>query len=74
MADEKILLKNLEMLRKVHGISVDTLMTEFGYSRDTYYRGWQRGNIKREDIVKLHEKFGVSTDCILDVAPLTISG
>lgn len=74
MAEEKIVLKNLEILRKANGITVDDLMKRFGYNRDTYYRGWQRGNIKRDDIIKLHELFGVSTDCILDLSPISISG
>jgi DNA invertase Pin-like site-specific DNA recombinase len=74
MAEEKIMLKNLEILKNAHGMSVDELMSNFGYSRDTYYRAWQKGNIKRADIIKLHELFNVSTDCILDVVPLTISG
>lgn len=71
---EKIMLKNLETLRKANNLTVDELMKKFGYSRDTYYRGWQSGIIKRDDIIALHRFFGVSTDCILDVAPLKISG
>ena len=71
---EKISLNNLETLRKANGMTVDELMSKLGYSRDTYYKGWQSGNIKASDLLKLHDLFGVSTDCILDITPLTISG
>ena len=71
---ENIMLRNLDTLRKVNNLTVDELMKKVGHSRDTYYRGWQSGNIKRSDIIALHEYFGVSTDCILDITPLTVSG
>ena len=71
---EKISLKNLETVRKINGMTVDELMSKFGYSRDTYYRVWQTGNIKASNIIKLSQLFGVSADCILDITPLKISG
>lgn len=71
---EKIMLRNLETLRKVNNLTVDELMSQFGYSRDTYYRVWQAGNIKASNIIKLSQLFGVSADCILDLVPLKISG
>lgn len=74
MAEEKIMLKNLEALRNAHNMTVEELTSKIGCSRSTYYQSWQKGIIKSADIIKLHELFGVSTDCILDVAPLSISG
>lgn len=71
---EKITLKNLEALRKVRNITIDDLMAEFGYSRDTYYKIWQTGNIKAKDLIRLHNFFGVSVDCLLDITPIRISG
>lgn len=73
MADN-FALKNLETLRKANNVTVDELMRHFGYDRSTYYQSWQKGIIKGRDIIGLHDYFGVSTDCILDVKSLTITG
>jgi hypothetical protein len=73
-------LKNLEALRKVNGYSVEELMTKLGRNendannRNAYYYWLKTGQIKVADIIKLHDLFGVSADCILDLAPLTITG
>ena len=71
---ETVALKNLEILRKSRNMSVDELMKMFGYDRSTYYQAWQKGKIKAKDIIELHNFFGVSTDCILDVKPIKIVG
>lgn len=71
---ETVALKNLDALRKLKNMTVDELMETFGYDRSTYYQSWQKGKIKSKDIVKLHDFFGVSTDCILDVKPIEIVG
>ena len=71
---EKIKFENLELLRKSRNMTVEDLMNHFGYDRATYYQSWLKGNIKMKDIIKLHEFFNVSTDCILDIKPITILG
>ena len=70
-------LKNLEKLRSAHGFTVEELMIKLGKDencRNTYYYWLRTGQIKTLDLIKLHDLFGVSTDCILDITPLTISG
>lgn len=77
MAEKNVKYPNLEILRKANSMTVDSLMEQFGYSRDTYYRTWQNtetGNIKSSDLIKLHKIFDVSVDCILGLKPLTITG
>lgn len=77
--------KNLETLRKAKGYTVEELIRNVSVLngsdvnddsrlRNKYYR-WQDGaNIAVADMIALHQIFGVSVDCILDVKPLEISG
>ncbi|MBO5449766.1 MAG: hypothetical protein J5994_10650 [Ruminococcus sp.] len=67
-------LKNLEILRKAHNMTVDELMTKIGKenSRSTYYTWLKTGQIKVCDIKKLHALFNVTSDCILDIVPIKI--
>ena len=72
--------KNLETLRKAKGYTVEELIrnvsnvNDDSRLRNKYYR-WQDGaNIAVADMIALHQIFGVSVDCILDVKPLEISG
>ena len=77
MKDKSVRFQNIEKLRKLSGLSVEQLMAKFGYSRDTYYRVWQNpesGSLQAPDIIRLHELFGVSTDCILDIVPIKVNG
>lgn len=67
--------KNLEMLRRTHGMTVGELMNKIGCAdcRSKYYNWQNGGNIKIADIIALHNIFCVSTDCILDVKPIQVS-
>ena len=75
MSDVKY--RNLEALRKANGMTVEELMSKVGgFDRTTYYRVWQsvpNGNIRNSELVKLHEIFNVSTDCILGLKSLQIT-
>lgn len=76
---ETIKLRNLETLRRANGLTVDKLLTAIGRNcesdcRNIYYNWQKTGQVKVSDLIKLHEFFGVSVDCLLDLAPLTITG
>ena len=71
--------ENLETLRKAKGFTVEELIQKVSEEngmrtcddsklRNKYYR-WQNGGN-----IALHKIFGVSTDCILGIKPLEISG
>ena len=77
--------ENLETLRKAKGYTVEELIRNVsvlnGSSvnddsklRNKYYRWQNGGNIAVVDMIALHKIFGVSTDCILGIKPLEISG
>ena len=77
--------KNLETLRKAKGYTVEELIRNVSMLngsnvnddsklRNKYYRWQNGGNIAVVDMIALHKIFGVSTDCILGIKPLEISG
>ena len=77
--------KNLETLRKAKGYTVEELIRNVSVLngsnvnddsklRNKYYRWQNGGNIAVVDMIALHKIFGVSTDCILGIKPLEISG
>ena len=77
--------ENLETLRKAKSYTVEELIRNVsvlnGSSvnddsklRNKYYRWQNGGNIAVVDMIALHKIFGVSTDCILGIKPLEISG
>ena len=77
--------ENLETLRKAKGYTVEELIRNVSMLngsnvnddsklRNKYYRWQNGGNIAVVDMIALHKIFGVSTDCILGIKPLEISG
>lgn len=77
--------KNLETLRKAKGYTVEELIRNVSVLtgsnvnddsrlRNKYYRWQNGGNIAVVDMIALHKILGVSTDCILGIKPLEISG
>ena len=77
--------KNLETLRKAKGYTVEELIRNVSMLngsnvnddsklRNKYYRWQNGGNIAVVDMIALHKIFGVSTDCILGIKPLEVSG
>ena len=77
--------ENLETLRKAKGYTVEELIRNVSMLngsnvnddsklRNKYYRWQNGGNIAVVDMSALHKIFGVSTDCILGIKPLEISG
>ncbi len=77
--------ENLETLRKAKGYTVEELIRNVSVLngsnvnddsklRNKYYRWQNGGNIAVVDMIALHKIFGVSTDCILGIKPLEISG
>ena len=65
--------RNIEILRKSRGLTVAEMMKELGHTREMYYQSWKKGSIKLKEILQLHDFFGVSTDCILDLTELEVS-
>ena len=77
--------ENLETLRKAKGYTVEELIRNVSVLngsnvnddsklRNKHYRWQNGGNIAVVDMIALHKIFGVSTDCILGIKPLEISG
>ena len=77
--------ENLETLRKAKGYTVEELIRNVSMLngsnvnddsklRNKYYRWQNGGNIAVVDMIALHKICGVSTDCILGIKPLEISG
>ena len=64
--------RNIEILRKSKGLTVEEMMKILGRTRELYYHSWRKGNINAKDVIRLHEFFNVSTDCILDLTDLKI--
>ncbi|MDE6708361.1 MAG: hypothetical protein K2K06_10050 [Oscillospiraceae bacterium] len=48
------------------------MMKILGRTRELYYHSWRKGSINAKDVIRLHEFFNVSTDCILDLTDLKI--
>lgn len=65
--------RNIDILRKARGLTVAEMMQILGHSREKYYQSWRKGSIKAKEIIQLHDFFGVSTDCILDLTEIEIS-
>ena len=77
--------ENLYSFRKAKGYTVEELIRNVSMLngsnvnddsklRNKYYRWQNGGNIAVVDMIALHKIFGVSTDCILGIKPLEISG
>lgn len=62
---------NIDTLRKIKNMSVMDLVKALGYlSTTTYYRWKDGAKISGDDIVKLTQLFGVSSDCILGLCSI----
>lgn len=65
--------RNIDILRKSKGLTVAEMMKELGHTREMYYQSWKKGSIRLKEILQLHEFFGVSTDCILDLKEIIVN-